>query len=48
MEQAEKTAVNKLVDNNDFRNFGTATHQQSDVWMPQNALHDDFILDLRE
>lgn len=46
MEHGKKTAVDKLVDYDNVRDRGTATHEQGNVGVSQNALHHDFILNL--
>jgi len=44
MEHSKKTAIYKLVDYDNVGDRGTATHEQGNVGVSQNALHHDFIL----
>ena len=37
-----------LKDNDDFRDRWHNSHQQSDVWVPQDALHNYLVLNLLE
>ena len=44
MEELEETVVDELVDDDDVGDRRAAPHQQSDVRVPENALHDNLIL----
>ena len=44
MQQRKQTIVNQFIDNYNVWDRGTASHKQCNVWMPQNALHHDLVL----
>ena len=44
MKHGEQAVVYQFVYDNDVWNWRATSHQQRDVWVPQNALHHDFIL----
>ena len=47
MEQLEKRALGYMLKHNDdVRDLGHHSHQECDVRVSQDALHDDLILDL--
>ena len=48
VQQGEQTVVNELIHNDNVWDRGTASHEQSDIWVPQNALHHNFILYFQE
>lgn len=45
VQQVKQTVVHQLVHDHDVRYRRAAPHQQCDVRVPQNALHNNFVLD---
>ena len=48
VERREQAVVDQFVNDHDVGDRRTAAHEQGNVWVPQNALHDNFVLNLRQ
>ena len=44
MKQRKQALINELVNDYNVWDSWTAAHEQSNVWVTKNALHDDLIL----
>ena len=48
VQRREQAVVHELIDDHDVWDGGAAAHQQGDIGVPQDALHHNLVLNLRE
>lgn len=48
VQHGEEAIVNELVHDHDVGDRGTAAHEKGNVWVPQNALHDNLVLNFSQ